>query len=71
MAIFVITEKRGFRVLPNQNINYLHNILKRSKDEMLLRVYNAQKENPLQGNFFKLIENDLKLINQNYNENFF
>ena len=35
---------------------------------MLLNVYKAQKEKPLKGDFAKLIEEDLNLINEIYNE---
>ena len=47
-------------------MNYLHNILSRNEDDLLLRVFNAQCESPLDGDFIKLIEKDFEMINVPY-----
>ena len=42
---------------------YLQNILKRDMNELVRRVYEAQKADPKQGDFVKLVEDDAKLVN--------
>ena len=54
-------------IIASRRLNYLHNILTRNSEEALQRVYFAQKEKPLQGDFVKLVENNFKLINEPYN----
>ena len=56
-------------VIASRRLNYLHNILKRKSNEVILRVYNAQKENPLNGDFVKLVEDGFILLNETYDEN--
>ena len=58
-------------IIASRRINYLHNILTRNENEVVSRVYFAQKAKPLQGDFVKLVESDLQLINLQYNESFF
>ena len=58
-------------IIASRRINYLHNILKRKDSETILKVFNAQKDNPLEGDFFKLVEKDLDLIGLKYDESFF
>ena len=36
----------------------------------MLRVFNAQKESPLKGDFIELIKDDFKAINEKYDEDF-
>ena len=40
-------------ILASRRLNYLYNIIKRKENEVLLRVYNAQKEKALKGDFVK------------------
>ena len=56
-------------IIASRRLNFLHNILKRNKEEVLQRVFYAQKANPLSGDFVKLIEDDFHLINEAYDEN--
>ena len=56
-------------IIASRRLNYLHNILKRKNNEVLKKVYMAQKQNPLEGDFVKLVENDFNLINENFDEN--
>ena len=58
-------------IIASRRLNYLHNILKRNKSEMLLNVFKAQQEKPLKGDFIKLIEDDLNYLNEVYDENKF
>ena len=36
-------------IISSRRINYLHNILKRNEHETIPRVFNAQKDNPIDG----------------------
>ena len=56
-------------IIASRRLNYLHNILKRDKSEVLSRVYQAQKNKPLQGDFVKQVESDFLLIKEQYDEN--
>lgn len=56
-------------IISSRRLNYLHNILKRQENEMLLKVFKAQEENPLQGDFVTLVKDDFKLIDVPYDEN--
>ena len=42
---------------------YLQAILKRDKNELIRRVYDAQKANPKQGDFVLLVQNNAELVN--------
>ena len=56
-------------IIASRRLNFLHNILKRNTNEVLLRVYKAQKESPLKGDFANLIKTDFELIEETYDEN--
>ena len=56
-------------ILASRRANFFHNILKREEDELVKRVYNAQKENPSKGDWVHIIKEDMELINLNMNEN--
>ena len=45
-------------------MNYLHNILKRNKNDLISRVFEAQSGSPLEGDFVKLVMKDFELINE-------
>ena len=47
-------------ILSQRRINFLKHILSRGEDELLKKVYLAQKEQPNQGDFVKIVEHDLK-----------
>ena len=57
-------------IISSHRLNNLDNILKRNKEETLVRVFNAQKDNPLNGDFIFLVKKDLDLIGQKYDEKF-
>ena len=44
---------------------YLHNILQKEKNEMILKIYKAQKIKPSKGDFIYLVKNDLETIGLN------
>ena len=52
----------------SRRLTYLQNILKRDKTELVRRVYQAQKENSLKGDFAQLVQEDAKLVNLNMSD---
>ena len=58
-------------IISSRRINYLHNILKRKENETILRVFNAQKDNPIEGDFVTLVKKDLELLGLKYDEKYF
>ena len=52
----------------NFYIQFLHTILARDPDELIYNVYQAQKRDPIQGDFCELVENDFKLLNLQLSE---
>ena len=55
-------------ILASRRAIFFHNILKREENELVKRVYKAQKENPSKGNWIHTIKEDMELINLNMNE---
>ena len=55
-------------ILASRRDNLFHNILKREPHELVKRVYIAQKENPIKGDWVHIIKEDIKLININLSE---
>ena len=47
---------------------YLQTILNRSDEELTKRVYNAQKKNPLEGDWVKMVEKDFEVLGLRINE---
>ena len=50
---------------------YLHNILNKSSNELIHRVYLAQRDNPTKGDFVELVKADLENIGIDYDEEYF
>ena len=50
-------------VITSRRLLYLQNLLKRPQSEMIRQVYEAQKDNPVQGDWVKLVKEDLEIIN--------
>ena len=49
---------------------YLQNILKRGEEELVKRVFEAQKNDPTTGDFIELVKKDLEMIGQDFDETF-
>ena len=47
---------------------YLHHILGRNKEELIRRVYNAQRDNITHGDFVELVKGDLEYIGEAFDE---
>ena len=55
-------------IISTRRIMYLHHILQKQETELVKRVYKAQKESPTKGDFVKLVEMDLKMIDVKFDE---
>ena len=55
-------------ILASRRLNYLHNILTKKKDEIVKRVYNAQKLNPIKVDWCILVQHDMELVTINMSE---
>ena len=58
-------------IIASRRIMYLHSILNRSSEDLIHRVYIAQRNNPTKGDFVQLVKADLEDINVSYNEEYF
>ena len=47
-------------IISSRRLNFLHKIPYRPKNDLISRVFTAQCESPLEGDFIKLVEEDLK-----------
>ena len=56
------------QIISSRRMMYLQTILKRSDEELTKKVYNAQKKNPLEGDWLKLIQNDFQKLGIEINE---
>ena len=43
----------------SRRLNYLQTILRRPKEELIQRVYDAQKSDPTPGDFYQLVKGDI------------
>ena len=47
---------------------YLHNILSRNSDQLVRRIFKAQKSTPTKGDIYCLVKSDLGQIGENLNQ---
>ena len=52
-------------ILASRRIMYLKSILQKDSQELMLKIYFAQKSDPLKGDFYKLVQEDKNLIDLN------
>ena len=57
-------------VISCRRILYLQNILKRPENELIKRVYKAQQQDAVPGDFVQLVKEDLKVIGINNSESY-
>ena len=55
-------------ILAQRRINYLRHIYTRSEDELIRKVFEAQKESPTNGDFVKLVEKDMSKLEITHDE---
>ena len=56
-------------IVASRRMIYLQNILKRQPEELLRRVFEAQKTNPTHGDFIMLVKEDFAVMKIPYDEN--
>ena len=49
-------------IIASRRLNYLHNILKKGDNELIKRVYEAQKMSPSKGDWIELVKNDFEIV---------
>ena len=55
-------------IIPQRRINFFKHIMTRKEDEILKKVFLAQKEKPTQGDFVKILLQDLERFGLSYDE---
>ena len=55
-------------ILAQRRINFLHHILCKENNELVKKVFKAQKEYPTSGDFVKLVEQDMEDLNITYTQ---
>ena len=58
------------KLITSRRLNFLKEILSRKNSDLIYRIFAAQYENPLKGDFVKLIEDNFKLINEKFDMKF-
>ena len=59
-ALYLETNSVPLRyIIKNRRIMYLHNIFQKKEDELVRRIYEAQKADPSPGDFSELVKEDL------------
>ena len=62
-ALYLETRSIPIRfVVASRRILYLHTILQKSRNEMIQKIFEAQKIKPSPGDFIELVNNDLEMI---------
>ena len=56
-------------ILASRRINYLHNILSKKNDELIKRIYQAQKKDPCKGDWCELVQSDMDIVEINMDDN--
>ena len=57
-------------ILSSRRMIYQQTILKRNDEELTKRVYKAQSENPIFGDFYHLVKSDWEMIGETMNEEY-
>ena len=55
-------------IIASRRLNYLQNILQKPRNELIRRVYEAQKKKPAKGAWIELVKKDLDLIGEELDE---
>ena len=62
-ALYLETRSIPIRfVVASRRILYLHTILQKSRNEMIQKIFEAQKIKPSPGDFIELVKNDMEMI---------
>ena len=55
-------------ILKSRRLCYLQNILRRDSEELVREIYDAQKNDPVDGDFYQLVQTDAAEIDLNLTE---
>ena len=55
-------------IVASRRLNYLHNIISKDDNELIKRVFEAQKQQTTKGDWIELIKGDFQLIEEQFNE---
>ena len=55
-------------IVAQRRINFLHHIMCKENNELVKKVFKAQKEYPTSGDFVKLVEQDMEDLNITYTQ---
>ena len=69
-ALYLETKSNPIRyIIASRRLMYLHSILQKKEDELVRKVYEAQKADPLPGDFIELLKEDKESIGIELTEN--
>ena len=55
-------------IISQRRVNYLKHIIQKEDDELVKKVYIAQRDDPTSGDFVKLVEKDMEDLNVTYEQ---
>ena len=68
-ALYLETASIPIRfIVASRRLLYLYNILQKSEDEMIRKVYELQKQDTSQGDFYELVNQDKQRLNVNLSD---
>ena len=68
-ALYLETKSTPIRyIIASRRLMYLHTILQKNKDELVRKIYEAQKVDPVQGDFVEIIKDEKESLGINLNE---
>ena len=69
-ALYLETKSIPIRfILASRRLMFMHAILQKNKEELVRKVFEAQKDDPIPGDFVELVKTDKELIGLNMTEN--
>ena len=68
-ALYLETKSIPIRyIIASRRLMYLHTILQKNKDELVRKIYEAQKVDPVQGDFVEMIKDEKESLGINLDE---
>ena len=68
-ALYLETKSIPIRfIIASRRLMYMYTILQKNKEELVRKVYEAQKDDPIAGDFVDLVKNDKEMIGINMTE---
>ena len=69
-ALYLETKSIPIRfIIASRRLMYMHTIMQKNEEELVRKVFEAQKDDPISGDFVELVENDKEMIGINMKEN--